>query len=54
MKKGDISTLSQLVKTLKQLELKLEESYAKKDSESFNNSKNMMLKMQKQISKIVK
>ena len=51
MKKGDIANLSQLVKTLKQLESKLEEDYEKQDSGSFNKSKNMMLKIQGQISK---
>jgi hypothetical protein len=54
MKKGDIPTLNQLVITLKQLELKLEESYMKKDPGTFNNAKNMMLKIQKQISSILK
>jgi len=54
MKKGDIPTLNQLVKTLKQLESKLEEDYKKNDSENFNNSKKMMLKIQTQISKILK
>ena len=54
MKKGDIANLGQLVKTLKQLEIKLENDYEKKDSENFNQTKNMMLKIQKQISKILK
>ena len=54
MKKGDIPTLTQLVKTLHQLESKLEESYEKKDAEEFNNSKKNMLEIQKQISNIVK
>ena len=54
MKKGDITTLNQLVKTLEQLESKLEEDYQKKDSENFNNSKKRMLEIQKQISKIIK
>lgn len=54
MKKGDIPTLSQLVKTFTQLELKLEEDYKKKNPENFNNSKNTMLKIHKQISGILK
>lgn len=54
MKKGDIPNLNQLVKTLEQLESKLEEDYKKKDSENFNNSKKMMLKIQNQISRILK
>jgi hypothetical protein len=54
MKKEDIPLLSQLVKTLEETESKLEESYNKKDSDSFNNSKKFMLGIQKQISKILK
>ena len=50
MKKENIPVLSQLVKTIEEIELKLEEAYDKKDSESFNNSKKLMLKIQKQIS----
>ena len=54
MKKSDIPILRQLVKTLEQTESKLEEDYNKKDSESFINSKKMMLKIQKQISNMLK
>jgi len=54
MKKGDIPILSQLVKTLEQTESKLEEDYNKKDSKSFINSKKMLLKIQKQISNMLK
>lgn len=54
MKKGDVPTLIQLVRTLEQLETTLEESYGKKDAENFNKSKNSMLKIQKQISRILK
>jgi hypothetical protein len=54
MKKSDIPVLRQLVKTLEQTESKLEEDYNKKDSESFINSKKMMLKIQKQISNMLK
>ena len=54
MKKEDIPLLSQLVKTLEESESKLEETYTKKDSDSFNNSKKFMLGIQKQISKILK
>ena len=50
MKKEDIPILNQLVRTLEEMELKLEEAYNKKDSEEFNNSKRLMLKIQKQIS----
>ena len=54
MKKEDIQILNQLVKTLEEIELKLEEAYKKKDSERFNNSKRLMIKIQKQISGILK
>lgn len=54
MKKEDIPVLSQLVKTLEEIELKLKEAYDKKDAESFNSSKKLMLEIQKQISKVLK
>jgi hypothetical protein len=54
MKKGDISVLSQLVKTLEEMGLKLEKAYNKKDFEKFNNLKKLMLKIQKQIAKMLK
>lgn len=54
MKKGDIPILNQFVKTLYEAELKLEETYNKKNPEKFNDSKKLMLKIQKQISKIIK
>ena len=54
MKDGDIPALSQLIKTLEQTEPELEKSYAKKDAESFNNAKKLMIKIQKQISKMIK
>jgi len=50
----EISFLSQLVKTIEEAELKLEEAYEKKDYESFNKSKKFILKMQEKISEIVK
>ena len=54
MKKEDISVLSQLVRTLEEMGLKFEEAYDKKDFEKFNNLKKLMLKIQKQIAKILK
>ena len=54
MKKGDIPTLNQLVRTLGQLELRLEDDYVKNSADDFNNSKKVMLKIQKQISKILR
>jgi len=54
MKKGDIPLLNQLVKTLYEAELKLREAYNKKNPEKFNDSKKLILKIQKQISEIIK
>ena len=54
MNKEDFSVLSHLVKTLGEMELKLEEAYEKKDSEEFNKSKKFMLDMQKKISGMLK
>jgi hypothetical protein len=54
MKKEDIPVLDQLVTTLLETELKLEEAHNKKDPERFNNSKKFMLKIQKQISQMLK
>jgi len=54
MKKESIPILSQLVRTLEEAELKLEEAYNKKDSDKFNSSKKFMLGIQKQISKMLK
>ena len=54
MKDGDIPALSQLIKTLEQTEPKLEKSYNEKDAESFNNAKKLMIKIQNQISKMIK
>ena len=54
MNKGDMTLLSQLVKTLEETEVKLEEAYGKKDSGGFNEAKKSMLKIQQQISKMLK
>ena len=40
MKDGDIPALNQLIKTLEQTEVKLEQSYNEKDAEGFNSAKN--------------
>ncbi len=54
MKESDIPALSQLIKTLEQTEPKLEESYNKKDADGFNKAKKLMIKIQGQISKMIK
>ena len=53
MKKGDISFLNQLVKSLGDAESKLEKAYKEKDAEDFNEIKRFMLQIQKQISDIL-
>jgi hypothetical protein len=50
MKRGDILFLNQLVNSLEEAEKKLERYYEKGDSENFNKSKKIMLKIQKEIS----
>lgn len=50
----NISFLSQLVKTIEEAGLKLEEAYDKKDYESFSKSKKFVLEIQRKISEIVK
>ncbi len=52
--KEEIPFLTQLVKSLEEAELKLEEAYEKKDYEKFNKSKKFMLEIQKQISEMIK
>ena len=53
-KEEDILFLNQLVKTLEELELKLEDNYNQKDYENFNKSKKLILEIQRKISEIVK
>ncbi|MBA7683810.1 hypothetical protein ES703_92195 [subsurface metagenome] len=50
----DISFLNQLVETLEEAGLKLEDAYNKKDYENFNKSKKLMIQLQKEISEIIK
>lgn len=52
--KEKIFYLSQLVKSLEESELKLEEYYNKKDYENFNNLKKLMISVLKKISEEIK
>lgn len=52
--KEEVSFLNHLIKSLEESGLKIEEYYAKKDYEKFNNMKKFMLGIQKKISEIVK
>lgn len=54
MQKSDISFLNQLVKSLEEAEMNLEKSYNKQDFDNFNKSKKMMLRIQNQISDMLK
>ena len=54
MKKEEMQFLNQLVKSLEDAEKNLRTSYEKKDYEKFNQSKKIMLKIQKEISDIIK
>jgi len=54
MKKEEVIFLNQLVKTLEEAELKLEEDCDEKDYEKFNNVKKFIMQIQKKISEVVK
>lgn len=54
MKKEDSLFLNQLVNSLGDAYAKLEKAYEKGNSENFNKVKKMMLKIQKEISEIIK
>ncbi|MDP7520947.1 MAG: hypothetical protein QF567_01810 [Candidatus Pacearchaeota archaeon] len=54
MKEEDISLLNQMIKTLKEAELKLEEFYNKKDYENFRRSKELILQIHEKISEVLK
>ncbi len=54
MEKGDIVFLNQLISSLENAEAKLEEAYKKKDYENFNQSKKIMMRVQEEISGMIK
>ncbi len=54
MKKEEVLFLSQLIRSLEEGEKSLEKSYEKRDYEKFNKSKKIMLRIQKEISDIIK
>ena len=54
MKTGDIAFLNQLVNTIEQSSIKMEEQYKKEDYDEFNKSKKLILEMVIKISKIIK
>jgi len=54
METEEISFLRQLIRSLEDSIMNLEKSYEKKDFDNFNKSKKMMLKIQKEISDMIK
>lgn len=54
MKKEEILFLNQLIRALEDSEKSLEKSYEKRDYEGFNKSKRIMLRIQNEISNIIK
>ena len=54
LSKEDIFFLNQLIKSLEESELKLEEYYNKKDYENFNNLKKLMISVSNKISEVIK
>jgi hypothetical protein len=54
MKRDEILFLNQLVKSLADAGEKFEEYHKKGDYENFNKSKKMMLRVQEEISKIIR
>lgn len=54
MKKEDIPLLNQLIESLEEGGLKLEEAFEKKDSEDFISIKKFMIHIQKEIAEVIK
>ena len=54
VKKEEIPTLNQLIKSLEDALVGLEDSYEKKDFSRFNDSKKFMLNIQKKIVEVIK
>jgi hypothetical protein len=54
MEKEDVLFLGQLITSLEELELKLEKYYKEEDHENFIKIKRMMLKVQREISDMIK
>jgi len=54
MKKEEIEYLSQIAKSLGEVEPQLERAYNQKDAENFNKIKRFVLQAQKKISEVIK
>jgi len=54
MEKKEVLFLNQLIRSLEEAEKNLEKTYEKRDYENFNKSKKIMLRIQAEISEILK
>ena len=54
MRKEEIAFLKQIVEASEEAILNLEDSYTKKNYESFDKAKKMLFEIQKKISEVVK
>ena len=54
MKRNDIAILTQIIDSLGEAELKLEEAYEKKDAKEFAKAKKFMGQMERKIMGIIK
>lgn len=54
MNKEEIIFLKQLIKSLDEAEKNLEKAYEKRNIDSFNKAKKIMLRIQTEISEIIK
>jgi len=54
MKKGDVPVLNQLIKSLEENLLELEQAHKNKDPESFNNTKKVIKQLQGKIVEVIK
>jgi exonuclease VII small subunit len=54
MKRNDIGILTQIIDSLEEAELKLEEAYEKKDAGEFAKAKKFMIQMERKIMGIIR
>ena len=53
MNKEDVTLLIQLLHTMKEIILKMEEYYKKKDIEKFNSTKKEVLELQQRVAELI-
>jgi len=54
MRRNDIAILTQIIGSLEEAEVKLEQAYEKKDAVEFAKAKKFMIQMEKKIIGIIK